>query len=86
MLKLMKTHRKLIGNTMIALLFVSGCLFLLAGNGDAGDTKDVCGYCGAEATTTSACVCCDDANRLSDSDKNGTSDIPQKHSKVNIYQ
>ena len=86
MLKLMKTHRKIIGNTMIALLFVSGCSFLLAGNWDAGETKDVCDYCDADATTTSTCDCCDGANSLSDSDKNGTSDIPQKHSEVNIYQ
>ena len=86
MRKFMKTHRRIIGNTMIALLFVSGCLFLLAGNWDAGETKDVCGACGADVTTTSICDCCDGANKLSNSDKNGTSDIPQKHSEVNIYQ
>ena len=86
MREFMKTHRSLIGNTMIALLFVSGCLFLLAGNWDAGETKDVCASCGADVTTTSACGCCDGENKLSDSDKNGTSDIPQKHSEVNIYQ
>lgn len=86
MLKLMKTHRKIIGNTMIALLFVSGCAFLLAGNWDAGETKDVCASCGAEVTTTSVCGCCDGANSLTDSDKNGASDIPKKHSEVNSCQ
>ncbi len=86
MLKLMKTHRKIIGNIMIALLFVSGCSFLLAGNWDAGETKDVCGYCGAEVTTTSVCSCCDGANSLTDSDKNGASVIPKKHSESNNCQ
>ncbi len=81
-----KTHRNTIVNTMIALLFVGGCMFLLSGNWDAGETEDVCGYCGSDVTTTSTCGCCDGAIRLSDADGNRTSDMAQKHSKVNNYK
>ncbi len=86
MSRMLKTHRNTIVNTMITLLFVSGCLFLLSGNWDAAETEDVCSSCGADAITTSTCGCCDGSIRLSDADGNRTSDIPQKHSEVNIYQ
>ena len=82
---MLKTHRNTIVHTMIALLFVGGCVFLLSGNWDAAETEDVCGYCGADAATTSTCECCDGQNRLSDSDKNGTSGVSQKLSEVSIY-
>ena len=82
---MLKTHRNAIVSTTIALLLVSGCAILMAVSWDAGETEDVCDYCGADATTTSTCDCCDGQNRLADSDKNGTSDISQNLSEVSIY-
>ena len=83
--RMLKTHRNTIVNTMIALLFVGGCVFLMAVSWDAGEAEDVCDYCGADVTTTSTCDCCDGQNRLADSDKNGASNISQNHSEVSIY-
>ncbi len=61
MSKMLKTHRNTIGNLMIALLFVGGCIFLLTGSWDASETEAATGCCGGggEATlvaeTTGGC-------------------------------
>lgn len=60
MSKMLKTHRNTIGNLMIALLFVGGCIFLLTGSWDASEPEAATGCCGgSEATlvaeTTSGC-------------------------------
>lgn len=58
--KMLKTHQSTIGNLMIALLFVGGCIFLLTGSWNASETEAATGCCGSgEATlvveTTGGC-------------------------------
>ena len=70
MSKMLKTYRNTIGNLMIALLFVGGCIFLLTGSWDASETEAATGCCGgSEATlvveTTGGC--CGETNKASGS-------------------
>ena len=46
MSKMLKTHRNTIGNLMITLLFVGGCIFLLTGSWNASETEAATGCCG----------------------------------------
>ncbi len=43
---MLKTHRNTIGNLMITLLFVGGCIFLLTGSWDASEAEEAKGCCG----------------------------------------
>ncbi len=71
MSRMLKTHQNTIGNVMIALLFVGGCIFLLTGSWDAPETEAANGCCGGDMTATtltaaSAGGCCGGANKLTD--------------------
>ena len=57
MCKMLKTHRNAIGNLMITLLFVGGCIFLLTGSWDASEAEAVKGCCGGKTTTTGCDAC-----------------------------
>lgn len=57
---MLKTYQNTIGNLMIALLFVGGCIFLLTGSWDASETEAATGCCGGGeptlvAETTGCC-------------------------------
>ena len=71
MRKMLKTHRNTIGNLMIALLFIGGCIFLLTGSWDASETEAATGCCGGgEATLvaeTTGCCGGGGSNKVSDS-------------------
>ena len=71
MSRMLKTHQNTIGNVMIALLFVGGCIFLLTGSWDAPETEAANGCCGGDMTATtltaaSAGGCCGGANKLTE--------------------
>ncbi len=80
MSKMLRTHQNTIGNLVIALLFVGGCIFLLTGSWDASESEAAKGCCGGDTTATSCCGggatlvaattngCCGSTERLSDSD------------------
>lgn len=68
MSKMLKTHRNTIGNLMIALLFVGGCLFLLTGSWDASETEAATGCCGGGEPTLVAETtggCCGSTDQVS---------------------
>ena len=66
MSKMLKTHRNAIGNLMITLLFVGGCIFLLTGSWDASESEAATGCCGGgEATLVAETTggCCGGTNK-----------------------
>ena len=68
--KMLKTHQNTIGNLMITLLFVGGCIFLLTGSWDASETEAATGCCGGgEATLVAETTggCCGGTNKASGS-------------------
>ena len=79
MSKMLRTHQNTIGNLVIALLFVGGCIFLLTGSWDTSVSQAAKGCCGGDTTATGCCGsttsvaattggCCGSAERVSDSD------------------
>ena len=59
MLKMFKTHRNTVGNLMIALMFVGGCIFMLTGSWNASETDAANSCCGGKTTeTTLETGCC----------------------------
>ncbi len=54
MSKMLRTHQNTIGNLVIALLFVGGCIFLLTGSWDASVSEAAKGCCGGGTTLTDA--------------------------------
>jgi len=54
MSKMFRTHQNTIGNLVIALLFVGGCIFLLTGSWDTSETEAAKGCCGGVDTTSVA--------------------------------
>ena len=52
MSKMFKTHQNTIGNVIIALLFVGGCIFLLTGSWDTSVSEAAKGCCGGDTTAT----------------------------------
>ena len=80
MSKMLKTHQNTIGNLVIALLFVGGCIFLLTGSWDTSESEAAKGGCGGDTTVSSCCGGsttlvaettgggCGSANTVSDSD------------------
>ena len=54
MSKMLKTHQNTIGNLVIALLFVGGCIFLLTGSWDTSESEAAKGCSGGD-TTVSSC-------------------------------
>ncbi|MCG8621166.1 MAG: hypothetical protein MJE68_04055 [Proteobacteria bacterium] len=78
MSKMLRTHQNTIGNLVIALLFVGGCIFLLTGSWDTSVSQAAKGCCGGDTTATGCCGsttsvaattggCCGSAERVSDS-------------------
>jgi len=79
MSKMLKTHQNTIGNLVIALLFVGGCIFLLTGSWDTSESEAAKGCCGGDTTVKSCCgggttlvaettgSCCGSTNQLSGS-------------------
>ena len=60
--------RNTIGNLMIGLLFVGGCVFLLTGSWDASETEAATGCCGGGEATLGAETtggCCGGTNKVS---------------------
>ena len=71
MSKMLKTHQKTIGNLVIALLFVGGCIFLLTGSWDTSVSEAVSSCCGGkttEAVLAGGCCGGGEADTVSDSE------------------
>ena len=68
--KMLKTHQNTIGNFMIALLFVGGCIFFLTGSWDTSESEAAKGCCGGgDATLVAATTggCCGSTDQVSNS-------------------
>ena len=61
---MLKTHRNAIGNLMITLLFVGGCIFLLTGSWDASESQASKSCCGGEMVATTTESCCVEKNNV----------------------
>ncbi len=73
MSKMLKTHQNTIGNVIIALLFVGGCIFLLTGSWDTSVSEAAKGCCcGGDATLVAATTggCGGSTNRVFEADGN----------------
>ena len=70
--EMLKTYQHTIGNFVIVLFLVSGCIFLLTGSWSPPESEVMSGCCGGSETTLGAEArgygCCSSPNKVSDKD------------------